>query len=575
MRYYFYLQNTCLEVTCGSPLFVLANGSCMHGDGYMTHGVYTVYVTLTPDDIIITNGSDINKTKDDRKYSRVNDLIRDESGLFELALSIQRHYMSMMLKQLVSRDVLLLNTFVRHNISSYTFTHSPGFVVKLDFIVSRYSAYTLSLLDTILEFDNSKTKVAVGGDEIVFKTCLDKLKETGRSNLTVHRLQSLDGNHDYTVTNAWSPNIQFIQYLDTRNATTILPTMSCPLVNVPDYYEVEIQPGLVRVPSWNSAFSWNVVVLDTVVQKPHIKVCMDVFKSVMDKADRGSSSNRGITIRDVLGIVCTVLSLVFASVTVTVYILLRELRTQPGINNMGLCISLIIGQLLQLVVGLNGAKSITVCKVIGVFVHFSWLNVVMWLNVCSLHMFRSFNSMYAPTAMYSLKQTAIYVLYCLGLSVIPVLINMIVNISSDLGYSGDTCYISRPHMVGYTFALPVAIVIVVNVGLFLNVLHILSNRPAVESSNKKEPNNLKIYTKLSTLTGVTWIFGFIFQFTKLVLFDYLFIVLSGGQGCFVFFAFIGNRRVLEMMRQKFQVETSSTTKSTKLTPETMLLNKRN
>ncbi|WAQ97230.1 hypothetical protein MAR_029920, partial [Mya arenaria] len=66
--------------------------------------------------------------------------------------------------------------------------------------------------------------------------------------------------------------------------------------------------------------------------------------------------------------------------------------------------------------------------------------------------------------------------------------------------------------------------------------------PPVQKNVKKERNDLEIFVKLSTITGMTWIFGLINSVTQISFFSYLFIVLNACQGVFLFFAFICNRR---------------------------------
>jgi hypothetical protein len=60
---------------------------------------------------------------------------------------------------------------------------------------------------------------------------------------------------------------------------------------------------------------------------------------------------------------------------------------------------------------------------------------------------------------------------------------------------------------------------------------------------------LLIFAKLSTITGATWIFGLLYAWTNMVVFSYMFIVLNAGQGVFIMFAFIFNRRVFQMIKQ--------------------------
>ena len=75
------------------------------------------------------------------------------------------------------------------------------------------------------------------------------------------------------------------------------------------------------------------------------------------------------------------------------------------------------------------------------------------------------------------------------------------------------------------------------------------------------------YARLSTLIGVTWIFGFINLLIRHDILEYLFIVLNASQGVFIMIAFVLNKRVCSLccMEPKniasVQTDTESDTES--------------
>ncbi|KAL3873088.1 hypothetical protein ACJMK2_036247, partial [Sinanodonta woodiana] len=39
--------------------------------------------------------------------------------------------------------------------------------------------------------------------------------------------------------------------------------------------------------------------------------------------------------------------------------------------------------------GIGATDNELMCKVIGILIHFSWLSVLFWMNVCCFHMYKS------------------------------------------------------------------------------------------------------------------------------------------------------------------------------------------
>ena len=58
------------------------------------------------------------------------------------------------------------------------------------------------------------------------------------------------------------------------------------------------------------------------------------------------------------------------------------------------------------------------------------------------------------------------------------------------------------------------------------------------------------YSQMSSLLGFTWIFGFLAAFVDVEALLYLFIVLNSLQGVYIFIAFICNKRVFRLWRDR-------------------------
>ena len=63
-------------------------------------------------------------------------------------------------------------------------------------------------------------------------------------------------------------------------------------------------------------------------------------------------------------------------------------------------------------------------------------------------------------------------------------------------------------------------------------------------------NNILIYLKMSTLTGVCWLFGFLRILSSSDVFEVLFILANASQGLLVMVSFVCNKRVLAYYRRR-------------------------
>jgi hypothetical protein len=105
----------------------------------------------------------------------------------------------------------------------------------------------------------------------------------------------------------------------------------------------------------------------------------------------------------------------------------------------------------------------------------------------------------------------------------------------SFGYSPRTCYIADPDMTLYTFALPVGLMVSINTFMFVVTAFRIRGKTNIRKS--KDQKKISSYFRLSTITGGTWLFGFLAQFTDLQVFSILHTVFNGGQGIFLYVAF--------------------------------------
>ena len=104
-------------------------------------------------------------------------------------------------------------------------------------------------------------------------------------------------------------------------------------------------------------------------------------------------------------------------------------------------------------------------------------------------------------------------------------------------------------MVAIGFAGPILVSILINILLFAATIW---NIQKVQTMNTYEStlnrSNVAIYVKLSSLMGLTWIIGFIAEVIQLSWFWYVFTVVNGLQGVFLFVSYVCNERTVKYIK---------------------------
>lgn len=293
-----------------------------------------------------------------------------------------------------------------------------------------------------------------------------------------------------------------------------------------------------------------------VPESRNIRVCYDDY---VKRATGRLSDDVNVTPiqpQVTVSVVCTAMSISCLTITIFTYAIFSELRSVPGKNNILLSTHLLIAQCFFQFT-FTRTEYPELCIVFGILTHFFWLTAILWMSACTVHMFRTF----VTRKTYSSKrildpQVCIYTLCCYLFAALVVAINVGVSArqsdGKSIGYGGNICYISSPLMVGLTFALPVGIIIVINLLVFLIVIYKISESTMHFDMQPTERANTIIYMKLSTLTGATWIFGYIYIWTGFEPMEFVFIVLNAGQGVFIFLSFVCNKKVMCLYQELFR-----------------------
>ncbi|XP_046571825.1 uncharacterized protein LOC124279989 [Haliotis rubra] len=288
-----------------------------------------------------------------------------------------------------------------------------------------------------------------------------------------------------------------------------------------------------------------------------------------------SSIEQGYDVLTILTAVCLVFSMFFLLLSFSVYALIPELRTLPGCNLMFLISSLFLAQGLFLF-GAGAVSNRVICKILGVVIHYFWMVTFAWMNVCTFHVFRVFRNILSSVKLSNDKRiillkygTFSYVMPA-GIVAVTILANYFLSGISTIGYSDSraTCFLNPGVITLVAFGVP-AVVTVVCTGAFFVCTVVALRRASAEraSVGKKETKVILNLVKLSSVTGLSWVFGLLGSLFSIEAFKYVFVVLAAGQGVLIFLSFVLNKRVFKLLlgrccpnqREKRDRSTSYTT----------------
>ncbi|XP_071963107.1 uncharacterized protein [Antedon mediterranea] len=255
----------------------------------------------------------------------------------------------------------------------------------------------------------------------------------------------------------------------------------------------------------------------------------------------------------IISVVGTIISLISLLITILLRVFIAELRTLSGKIILNVSISLFIALLLTLIQG-NFTQWPTFCEVMSVFLHYMWLVCFCWMNSMAIELFQTFrtvrsSSRSSRSSKSQRKSFIKYFIYSWGLPAIYVAIIVGISLcectSLDVMYGDDNvCWIRDELASLYVFGIPLAVILVPNLILFVATIKGLrksmKSTAAVRSGKSdqdQQTGEMIIYIRISTVMGLTWIFGYVASFVDHVIFWYIFTILNSLQGLFIFIAF--------------------------------------
>ena len=262
------------------------------------------------------------------------------------------------------------------------------------------------------------------------------------------------------------------------------------------------------------------------------------------------------------------------------YFLFKELRTLPTKLLMNLSAAILFSNFFILI-GDLASKNVDVCTTTAILLHFFFLAQFTWMTIMVFEITRTFvqASKLAPKPSTSFGRN-LTITYCILGWAVPLAITLVtitVNFTTDgLVLYGTTvdgmqgsCWINHLESAVVAFVVPAAISLLFN-GTTLIVSTVLickarKNHVKLQRSGQGTPF-LRLYIAVSSITGLTWIFGFVAILASTSWAWYPFIILNSTQGFVIFVAFLVNKRIgrmyLALLCCKRSVQLTASSKQT-------------
>ena len=443
-------------------------------------------------------------------------------------------------------------------------------IVFQSIIFNDYSLTESSFVDSLMGIDDKIITIDISVDDYInFRLELSSYNIRFSADTATIDIQIKS---DRSITQLTAPiQSSDIPNCHGRNMSVINKLYVCPFIKLnANEISSEIENGflVIRKRTTSDATVKTFSKWEYDYNEDTIYVCLRDFQAVyntltMSTFNMNISASESLPLhpKHILSLVCICLSIGSLLVTIITYCTCSVLQSQPGINNLILCVFLLLAQTVyQFGVGQTTLPDVT-CSMIGMVCHFLWLSVMFSMNMCCIRMLLIFKRHSKISPRFKLKQTVRNIIYVICASTLFVVVNIVVSVvtsnGTDIGYGGQVCYFSSNVMQTLTFVFPSAVTLIVNIVLFAYVVYRIRKVGVSTARVNKERNYLSVYVRLSTLTGLTWVFGFLQIFLNIEALEYLFIIFSAGQGVFIMIAFMLNKRVMSLLCAKDKLSSSS------------------
>ncbi|PSN41288.1 hypothetical protein C0J52_09872 [Blattella germanica] len=318
----------------------------------------------------------------------------------------------------------------------------------------------------------------------------------------------------------------------------------CPkfLLEVEEYQLLE--DDTVYIPAYDRKFDQSDFYIGS---DGRMAICSDEGIEFVDKFN----TNMGYVTIAGLGV-----SVVFLILHLTAFALLPELRNLSGKNLACLCVSLlaaycafIIGQFLE-----TGRVP---CTVVAVVTHYFFLASFSWMLTMAFDVWRTLRLATSELRVSAGKQWRKFAVYSTWSWAVPAIF-VVAAIATDNAPSDavspdfrpefglETCWFSHRYALLVFFAVPLALVMILNIAFFSSSAHMIFSTTSTTrfTSSSGTQRDFRLYIRLALVMGLTWTVGLIAGYLNVEGLWYTFIALNTLQGLFIFLAFTCTEKVV-------------------------------
>ena len=278
------------------------------------------------------------------------------------------------------------------------------------------------------------------------------------------------------------------------------------------------------------------------------------------------------------------LSVIGTALILLTHSLFKDLRTLPSKLLMNLAATILMSSLFILVGGPITAAfpNVNLCTSVAVILHFFFLGQFSWMSVMSFEMVRTFNQALKLRTQESNRfKRNLFITYFLigwGLPLLVTVMSVIVNFTTDglvlYGVLPDgtqgNCWINHLESAIVAFVVPVCLSLLFNFTTFIvvSVYLFMASRAQDKVEKHNHVSYLRVNLAIFTVSGLTWLFGFIAILAGTSWAWYVFIILNSGLGFVIFVAFLFTKKVLKLYLSLLRIRVpESTLSSTKQSVE--------
>ena len=284
-------------------------------------------------------------------------------------------------------------------------------------------------------------------------------------------------------------------------------------------------------------------------------------------------------VKGIMSLISISISLFSLFCTFIVYCMLPSLRTLAGKSLMNLVVAIFFGQLIFELSALPIGYE-TPCLIVAVMQHYFFLASFAWMNILGHDLYSTFNT--PGMSVLGCRNEKIYIRYVSVawmsplLVVLPcLLLHFFGNV--NLGYGEQSlCWLNGVKSILIFFGIPLSISILFNIVFFTRTaFQICKAAKDSQMVRKTRSLDLIVTVKMASLLGLTWMFSILSGFMRNDAFDYLFIMLNGLQGFFLFLAFVAKKSTFNLLKLRcgLKVESSSSSPQPTILKESNSSNK--